>query len=144
MIELKGIKSSGFGAASHTLGKQLELIRNLYPEISDCYSGTLNIHLDSDFIIVNPDYRTGEIQWAPGCLSEIFDFLKVELFIPRLNRSYIAWIYVAYNSPHRSRLNFHEVICEKINDLHDNECLILKVNKTPLLSPYLAKNIYVV
>lgn len=144
MLELRGVKTSGFGAASNTLRSQLEIICENYPEIGNCHFGTINVVLESDLIILNPDHRTNEIIWNTSYRAEAFDFLRIELVVPRLQKSYKAWLYIAHNSPHRNRLNFHEIICEKIDDLADSECVIIRIDKESKLPRYQFRAIHII
>ena len=144
MITIKGNKIKGEGAASHTIPLQFSTIVNGYREILNCFKGTININLEKDLYILNPDYKTQPIKWHPAMqVGEIFDFLKIKLFLPRLNKEFDAWIYVAHHSPHRKKLNFHEVLCEKIDDLRVDEKLELKITKHHYSLDYLPNIIFI-
>lgn len=144
MIEIKGIKKSGLNAASKTIPLQFQGLIKQYNEISSCFQGTINIQLENELIILNPDKRTLPIKWHNDAPAEVFDFLKVKLCIPRLNVEKDAWIYIAHNSVHRNRYNFHELICEKIENLSDCENMKIRISRNSLVLPYGENRIYIV
>lgn len=143
MISIQGIKRSGFGAATQTLKAQLPLIVSTYPDVKDCFEGTINVQLDTDLLIRNADYCTAPLQWTKN-FWERFSFLKIRLEIPRLGKSYDAWIYVAHNSPHRAKLNFHEIICERIEGINTNEFIVIYIHKVSFTFEYHYRKIHLV
>ncbi|HNV63492.1 MAG TPA: hypothetical protein PKN54_11195 [Candidatus Cloacimonas acidaminovorans] len=143
-IEINGYKRSGINVASKTIPLQFEYLIQEYNRISNCFKATINIQLDYDLIVLNPDYRSKPLKWNKTIPEEVFDFLSVKLFIPRLNIEYSAWLYIPHNSPHRNRQNIHEVLCEKIENLNECENLKLRIVKQFVILPYEKNKIYII
>ncbi|MBI0471267.1 glycosyltransferase family 9 protein [Pectobacterium parmentieri] len=105
----------GLGVATGTLTRQLPLIAQDFPEIADCYPGTLNLRLELPLELIHPDHRTPPLAWTPsGRTREVFDLLRVELEFSHLPTPVGAWLYVAHLSPHRATPTLHEVIAPKL------------------------------
>lgn len=105
----------GLRVATKTLARQLPLIVQDFPEIADCYPGTLNLRLELPLEVVRPDHSTPPLAWTPsGRTREIFDLLRIELEFSHLPTPVEAWLYVAHLSPHRSTPTLHEVIAPKL------------------------------
>jgi CTP-dependent riboflavin kinase len=144
MIEINGFKRPGLGAAQNSINKQFALLIKKYSPISNCYKATINVQLDKKLIVLKPDCRTDPIQWDTKFQEEIFDFLEIILFIPRLNKGFRAWLYIPHYSVHRRRKDLHEVLCERIEDLIENENLTLIINKEFVILPYDDNTVYVI
>ena len=138
-----GVKRSGFGTASQNIKIQFPFLNKQFDDISNCFYGTINIELEKDLIIINPDFTSNPINWAENN-CEVFSFLKVKLRIVRVNKYIDSWIYLPYNSPHRKNLKMHEIICEKIEDIEVNESLEIEIEKEVKILDYLVRNIYIV
>ena len=143
MVEIKGQKISGFGKATKALKLQRKKIKATFEEIECCHNGTINICLEKNVIVLNPDYRTEKIKWSDSMPEEIFDFLRVQLVIPRLGKKYRAWLYIPHNSRHRKYLNIHEIICKKIKKINECEKLIIRIEKDFIQLPYRLGAIYI-
>jgi len=143
-IEINGFKRSGLNAASKAIPLQFDYLVHDYNSISNCFKGTINIQLDYDLIVLNPDHRSKPLKWNKAIPEEVFDFLSVKLFIPRLNIEYSAWLYIPHNSPHRNRQNIHEILCEKIENLNECENLKLRIDKQFVILPYEKTKIYII
>lgn len=145
MVEIKCQKLSGLGAASKAFELQREQLVSSFSEISNCHNGTINICLACNLIVLNPHYRTNSIKWSDAMSSgEVFDFLRVKLFIPRLNQEHKAWLYIPHNSLHRKTLNIHEIICEYIDQINSCEEMIIKIENNAVQLPYVPGNIFIV
>lgn len=111
----------GLGVATSTLGRQLPLIAQDFPEVAGCFPGTLNLKLELALEVTRPDHRTPPLAWTPsGRTREVFDLLRIELEFAHLPSPVTAWLYVAHRSPHRATPTLHEVIAPQlaIGDIH--------------------------
>lgn len=108
----------GMVAASRTLKAQLPKLIQQFPEIGTCYPGTINLQLDHNLLIINPDFVSKPISWKteidPGGV-ETFGFLRCLLLANEIEHE--SWIYIPYGSSHRRNLNIHEIISSKIPKL---------------------------
>lgn len=124
-MSLQAIIVPGLGVATGTLARQLPLIAQTFPEIMDCYPGTLNLKLELPLEVIRPDHRTPPLAWTPsGRTQEVFDLLRIELEFAHLSAPVNAWLYVAHNSPHRSTPTLHEVIAPKLRLEDVRKCRI--------------------
>jgi hypothetical protein len=106
---------SGTGTAAHNLQTQLPLIAAGFPEIAQCFPGTLNVKLEKALLVLSPDHRTEPIDWHPDhAPGEIFDILRIQLEAPEGTLMIPACLYIAHNSPHQKDLTMHEVIALKV------------------------------
>jgi CTP-dependent riboflavin kinase len=143
-IEINGTKRSGLNAASNTIPLQFGYFVSEFKDISNCFKGTINIQLDQDLIILNPDYRTKPIRWSNEMPEEVFDFLSVKLIVPRINGEFSAWLYIPHYSIYRNLKNIHEIICEWIENLNDCENVKIRLNNHSIILPYDINKIYIV
>lgn len=143
MVKIKCQKLSGLGVASNTFSLQREFFVSSFNEISSCYNGTINICLETNLIVLKPHHRTDRIKWSDNYQPEIFDFLRVILVIPRINKEYNSWIYIPHNSLHRKTFNIHEIICERIEQIQDCEKMIIKIDSEVIQLPYNLGTLYV-
>ncbi len=105
----------GLGAATGTLARQLPLISEAFPEIADCHPGTLNLQLSRPLRLIHPHHHSEPLAWTPsGRTRESFDLLRIELEFDQFTSRIPAWLYVAYNSPHRQNARMHEVIATRL------------------------------
>lgn len=107
--------NEGCHDAHRTLALQIPLITQEFPEISDCYHGTVNVRLDVGLQIKNYDYQTNPIIWEPQGSPEVFGFLRICFEAPINTPAFKAWLYIAHNSPHYDDPTFHEVIAKKLD-----------------------------
>lgn len=115
----------GLGVAQGNLARQLPLISQGFPEVADCYPGTINIELEYTLEVTQPDHRTAPLAWTPsGRTTEVFDLLRIELEFGPLPRRVPAWLYLAHASPHRGTPTVHEVITQQLNLSGVSECKI--------------------
>lgn len=114
-LSLRATIVPGLGVATGTLARQLPLIAKEFPEIADCFPGTLNLKLELPLEVIRPDHRTPPLAWTPsGRTLEVFDLLRIELEFAHLATPVDAWLYVAHGSPHRATPDLHEVITRKL------------------------------
>ena len=115
----------GLGVAQGTLARQLPLISQGFPEVVDCYPGTINMELECPLEVTQPDHRTPPLAWTPsGRTTEVFDLVRIELEFGPLPTRVPAWLYVAHASPHRGTPTVHEVITQQLNLSEVSECQI--------------------
>lgn len=104
----------GLGVASRNLRLQLPLIAKRFPEVADCYPGTINVRFEQALTVEHPDHRSPALAWVPGRLvREVFEFVRVELELEGHPAAIPAWLYVAQDSPHRATPYIHEVIAAR-------------------------------
>jgi|SRR5208282_1055278 len=114
-MKIRGKVIPGKGWASGFLKIQLPMISAEFPEIGHCHPGTLNLQLETNLLVLAPDYRTKPINWHPALASgEVFDFLRIKLEAPEGSALIAAWLYIAHTSPHRAMFCVHEVLAPKI------------------------------
>lgn len=122
---LKARVVPGLGVAHRTIARQLPLISQGFPEVVDCYHGTINMELECPIEVTRPDHRTAPLAWTPsGRTTEVFDLVRIELEFGPLPTRVPAWLYVAHASPHRGTPTVHEVITRQLNLSEVSECLI--------------------
>src|SRR6266567_7451377 len=93
MLILNGTIIKGSGAASGNLKTQLRRIAEEFPEVNNCFHGTLNIELDRALLVVSPDHRTKPIDWHLGhSPGEVFDFLRIRFEVAERRVATDAWI----------------------------------------------------
>lgn len=75
----------GLGVAKGTLARQLPLICQNFPEVADCYPGTINLEFEFPLTVTQPDHRTAPLAWTPsGRTTEVFDLVRIELELDQL------------------------------------------------------------
>lgn len=122
---LKARLVPGLGVAQGTLARQLPLISQSFPEVSGCFSGTINMEFECSLEVTQPDHRTAPLAWTPsGRTTEVFDLVRIELEFGPLPTRVPAWLYIAHASPHRSTSTIHEVITQQVNLSEVSECRI--------------------
>lgn len=120
MISIAAKMIDGHGLASTSMQLQLPYFQKYYAELENCHAGTINLLLDVDLIVFNPDFSTAKISWHPEYPPEKFDFLRIRLHISKAGneqKEYDAWIYMAEKSPHKNIAGIQEVICQKIDGI---------------------------
>ena len=99
---IRGIyQPHGLGEAGLCIEKQKPLLAKYFPEILDCYSGTLNFTLEEPLIINHPDVKTPRLFWKDNYPAEDFGFTKVYLHFEKFSKDHqiTGWIYQAMFSP---------------------------------------------
>lgn len=115
-IAMQGHIVDGLRAATNVIQLQKPLLRDCFPEIEECKTGTINIQLDHALDVRIPDVVTPPIAWQPGSnTGERFGFTRVELEV--LQQRYQAWIYGAEFSPHRFNYMLVEVVARPIEGI---------------------------
>jgi hypothetical protein len=119
MLIIEGKLEGGQKAARPNLELQMPYFLEVFPEISGCYFGSLNIILNNPLQIANPDFVTKPIVWHPHHpdFVEVFHFTRVEigLISNEKEKKYKAWVYEPQNSVNTFDIFLIEVICEKVN-----------------------------
>ncbi|MGY2227689.1 glycosyltransferase family 9 protein [Pseudomonas tolaasii] len=107
---------AGLGVATGTLARQLPLISQAFPEVGECYPGTINLLLERPLVVTRPDHRTAPIAWTPsGRITEVFDLVRIELELDHSPLRVPAWLYIAHGSLHRQTPSTHEVIAQALD-----------------------------
>jgi len=126
MTSITGTIQKGFGGASKNLVTQLPHIAEGFPEVKDCFHGTLNVELEERLLVASPDHRTKPIDWDsanhPG--GEVFDILRIRIEAPTGSPTVAAWLYIPHNSDHRKNLRLHEVIAPRLEVSVGQTCTI--------------------
>jgi hypothetical protein len=103
MITIEGVRCEGLNAAHNNLQTQLPLIAEEFPEVAECYHGTINVELPVPLIVVAPDHRSKPIYWDNANFphGEVFDLLRIEFEAPLDAAPVTAWLYIPHGSPAR-------------------------------------------
>jgi hypothetical protein len=110
---MKGQIVDGLGAATSVIELQKPFLRDIFPAIDDCRTGTINIRLEHALDVRIPDIVTPPIVWQAGSqLSERFGFTRIEFEF--LDRRHEGWIYSAEFSSHRFNYMLVEVLARPI------------------------------
>ena len=135
MFTIGGVIKGGLGEATRTLALQLPLIANEFPEISNCYRGSINIECEVPLLVVAPDHRTRPIAWNPADpAAEVFDFVRIDLEVPDGASPVPAWLYIPHGSPHRRTPYIHEVITRRL-DLGQTTTCRVTINRQAFQLP---------
>ena len=135
MVAISGRIVNGIGAAAHTLSHQLPYISKEFPEVAECYRGSINLELEVPLKVLTPDHRTKPIAWLPGnTKTEIFDFVRIEIEAPCNASAVPAWLYIPHRSPYRRKLRIYEVITMQLNLANVTSCRI-KINRRTFQFP---------
>jgi hypothetical protein len=106
MMTLTATVIKGLGAATANLKKQLPPIAEEFPEVRDCFHGTLNVELERGLLVLSADHRTKPVNWDPAhAPGEVFDFLRIRFEAPEGSEAIPAWLYIPHNSDHRMDLS---------------------------------------
>ena len=146
MIKIKGYITNNSGAETSNVAGQLPLIAKEFPEVEVCHKGTINILLTMPLIVLKADYQTTAIQWlGKNAAGEIFDMLRIEFEVTRINKKIQAWIYIPHWSPHRAKPWVHEVIAPYCDGIQaGDECIIHINSEYASLDFDNAKTVYIV
>jgi hypothetical protein len=119
---------NGLGAATNAIQLQKPFLRNFFPEIDDCQTGTINIQLEYALDVRIPDIVTTPIAWQPEPgMGERFGFTKIELEV--LQQRHQAWIYGAEFSAHRFNYMLAEIIARPIEAIAPGLPCTLHLNR---------------
>jgi hypothetical protein len=119
---------SGLGAATNAIQLQRPFLRNFFPAIDDCKTGTINIQLEHALDVRIPDIVTAPIAWQPDLdIGERFGFTKIELEI--LQQRHEGWIYGAEFSVHRFNYMLAEIIARPIEAIAPGLPCTLHLNR---------------
>lgn len=127
MLSIEGIVVEGLRAASEfTIAAQMPCFEKEIPELKGSHHGTINLRLDSQLRIDNPDREIGCIWRArQGDVWEVFGFLEITIEFPIGGEPRRAWIYIPHDSPHRSNHFQVEIISRQIEGIgYDSRCRI--------------------
>ena len=135
---ITGTIEAGQGGASKNLEFQLPHIAQGFPEVKDCFHGTLNMKLEKRLLVLSPDHRTKPIDWDscnhPG--GEVFDILRIHIEAPSGSPPIPAWLYIPHNSDHRKDLHTHEVIASKKLQVSVGQQCTIHIDRGCLTLPY--------
>jgi hypothetical protein len=125
MTSIDGIIQKGGGGASKNLATQLPHIAEEFPEVKDCFHGTLNVELEKPLLVLSSDHRSKRIDWHPQhAPGEVFELLRICFEAPIGSAKMPAWLYIAHNSDHRKNLRVHEIVAHKLNISVGDRCRI--------------------
>jgi|GEM_PF-5949444 len=110
---MNGVVVPGIGQATRCLGMQMPHFLKFMPDLARFVPSTINIQLDNNLIISEPDYETSPIKWCSDP-PEIFAFLWLKIIVPTPYQEADAVLYLPYDSPHRKDFRYHEIITEKL------------------------------
>jgi hypothetical protein len=118
MGAIRGKIQKGLGESKNTVHEQMPLFKEVFPEISGCKEGTINILLDKPLVIISPDFTTEPLPWHPAFKvvkgGEVFKFLRITLTVDGFEPVQ-AWIYKAQFSPYHDNPYYIEVLAPEIN-----------------------------
>ena len=113
-FRISGRPTSGLGWASKTVPRQLPLLLQHLPELESCYPATINLRLEKNLRIEQPDVVTPGIDWSEGWIErlppETFRLTRIEFEIVGKHPRQTGWIYEASFSPHRGNAWFVEFL----------------------------------
>jgi hypothetical protein len=127
MLSVDGTVMRGLGFASTcSIAAQMPCFEKEIAELKDIYFGTINLLLDNQLRIENPDREIDCIWRAPmGYVREVFGFLEITIEFPIGGEPRQAWIYIPHDSPHRGNRFQVEILSKKIEGLtYDLRCRI--------------------
>lgn len=114
MFRIMGRPTKGLGWASKTVPLQMPLLLEHLPELKDCHPATINLRLESNLRIENPDLVTPGLDWSEGWVErlppEIFKLTRMEFEVVGKHPRQVGWIYDASFSPHRGNTWFVEFL----------------------------------
>lgn len=123
MIIISGRIVAGLGAASRTLKFQMPFFIQAHRELEKCLPRTINVILDSQIEII-PAFVVGPITWHERERPELFGFRSIVFELPELSLQTDAWLYLPYNSPHRTNPFHVEVLAPELQLADTRACRI--------------------
>ena len=137
VITIEGVRCGGLNAAHENLAKQLPLIAAEFPEIADCYHGTINVQLVVPLLVVAPNHRSQPIHWDDVHFpnGEVFDFLRIQFEAPLDAAPVTAWLYIPHGSPARRSPWIHEVLAAQLDIPSGAQCRV-RIDRNAAQLPY--------
>jgi hypothetical protein len=114
MLTIPGKIVRGLGAASQTLIFQMPHFVESHPELEKCALRTINVILECQLEIISPSFVIGPIQWHPNARPEMFGFRSILLEFDQPQLVSDAWLYLPYNSPHRTNPFHAEILAPEL------------------------------
>lgn len=123
VISVDGVVVEGLHAASgFTIAAQMPCFEKEIPGIKASYHGTINLYLERQLRIDNPDREILCVCAGPG---EMFGFLEITIEFPIRSEPRQAWIYIPHDSPHRNNRFHVEVLSVEIKGIaYGSRCRI--------------------
>ena len=122
MSNIRGKIQKGLGESRNTVKEQMPFFSQCFPEVMDCFYGTINVLLEKPIVILSPDYETDPLPWHPAFKvvkgGEVFRFLRINLTVDGCEPCR-AWIYKAQFSPY-----YIEILAPKLNFSGTPNCSI--------------------
>jgi hypothetical protein len=127
----------GFGVASKNIKSQLPHLVQIFPELKNIYTASINILLDKPLHIAKLERTTPIIQWWDADSSgkgfwhpEQFSIVPIKFEYPVNTATKEAWLLVCHDSAYfRDPLRF-EVVTEKLNGLMPGQQCKIHIQKT--------------
>lgn len=127
MSTIQGIIQKGIGESKNTVREQMPYFEKAFPEVSNCYHGTINVLLDKPLVILIADHTTEALPWHPAFKfvkgGEVFKFLRIKLRVEGFD-SVDAWIYKAQFSPYHDNPYYIEILAPHIAFTGTPRCFI--------------------
>jgi len=117
VISIEGTVVEGcHGAGGFTIAAQMPCFEKRIPEIKGSRPATINLHLDRQLQVDNPDSEFDCIWRTPQgfAVLERFGFMEITIKFPIGTEPRQAWIYIPHDSPHRSNRFQVEIISRDI------------------------------
>ena len=127
MLKLRGFLKSGKRAASQNMDKQLYYLSKYDLDISNCYSGTLNIWFENCLLDVRTwDHETDLIFWETWGILAYPQILRIKVEFPSKNIDpTTAWIYASPGSPWYNCYKMVEILTTKLSVECGDECTVI-------------------
>lgn len=129
MSSIRGKIQKGLGESKNTVKEQMPFFRQCFPEVKDCFCGTINVLLEKPLVILSPDYETDPLPWHPAFKvvkgGEVFRFLRIILTVDGCE-PVKAWVYKAQFSPYHDNPYYLEIIAPKV-DFAGTPCCSIEV-----------------
>lgn len=118
MAAIRGEIQKGLGESKNTVHEQMPFFKEVFPEVSSCKEGTINIMLEKPLVIISPDFTTEPLPWHPAFRivkgGEVFKFLRITLTVDDCEPT-PAWVYKAQFSPYHDNPYYIEVLAPRID-----------------------------
>jgi hypothetical protein len=127
MRAIKGKVQQGRGESKNTVHEQMPFFKKVFPEVADCYEGTINILLEKPLVIITPDFVSEPLPWHPAFKivkgGEVFKFLRIVLALEGCD-PVNAWVYRAQFSPYQNNPYYLEVLAPYLNFTSTPDCTV--------------------
>lgn len=126
-----GIVFKGCGVASSTIKTQIPFLKNCAPDIASFEPRTINVFLPKQVHINSLSFDTGTaINWSPKYPPERFGLIRSGIRIYGTDKFIDAFIYLAFNSPHRRFSYIAEIVAKEfISGLNNGSFVELQVRE---------------